>query len=116
MMNVARWQYISLLILSALSASLITYLILARYYAEPGFHELTVAQQNAYLDNLFEDYYTRDLPESLELYEEMATRDEEWGTSNPNWLELIADIQESIATYNAEHPRKKDADELLPEF
>ena len=73
-MNVARWQYISLLILSALSAALITYLILARYYAEPGFHEMTVAQQNAYLDNLLEDYYTRELPESLEFYEEIVCR------------------------------------------
>lgn len=116
MMNVARWQYISLLILSALSASLITYLILARYYAEPGFHELTVEEQYAYLEKQQEDYYTKDLPETLALYEEIVAGDEERGTSSPYLLESIVRMQEDIATYNAEHPRKKDADDIQPEF
>lgn len=114
MINLASWKYISLLILSALSASLITYLLMSRYYGQPRLHMMTTEEKDAYIDKMIEDYYTKDLPKSLKLYERIAAHYEEQGIPDSGWRQLIEDVKGDIAEYEAE--QEKAAEELQPEF
>ena len=116
MINLASWKCISLLILSALSASLITYLLMSRYYGQPRLHMMTTEEKDAYIDKMIEDYYTKDLPKTIELYEEIAASDEERGIPDSGWRQSIEEMKASIAEYEAEKAKEKDADEPQPEF
>ena len=116
MINLGSWKYISLLILSALSASLITYLLMSRYYGQPRLHMMTTEERDAYIDKMREDHYTKRLPEIIELYEEIAASYEEEGISDPEWRQSIEEMKASIAKYEAEKAKEKAADELQPEF
>jgi thymidylate kinase len=77
---------------------------------------MTAEEKSTYVDKKIEDHYTKYLPKTIELYEEIAASFEERRISDLEWRQSIEEMKASIAEYEAEKAKEKAADELQPEF